>query len=126
MDARTRKRLNREARATRVKNAREVWGEEEFGLSMTQHRSGARVTWNVDRDPFIALMSLDRMRRVVLDGLEVELVLQLRMAGESWEDIGVALDVSGEAIRKRLGGPVGALEDELAGRGTRVDREDDE
>lgn len=101
MKANTRKKELRAARAAKVAEARETWREEEFGLTVAEKRGRARLTWDVDRDPFIALMSLDRLRSVVLPQLEAELVVQLRLSGVAWEEIGWALGTSGEAVRKK-------------------------
>lgn len=126
MDAKQRKAQIRAGRREAAQRARALWSQEEFGLRILQRRQGARVQWDVPADNFVALMGLDRLRRLVVDGMEVELVTAMRLDGESWEDIGWALGVSGEAVRKRLSRPVAALEAEFASGGTARDSSDDE
>jgi hypothetical protein len=60
-----------------------------------------RLTFD-DGDSFHGLMGLAHAREV-LDGFEAVMVEGARRQGLSWDDIGFALGVSGEAARKRLG-----------------------
>ena len=102
MDASSRRKQLRQARRTKIEHARDVGSQAEFGLTITERRSGLRVQWDVDRDSFVALLALHRLRDGLLAQLEQELVAGLRLQGVSWEEIGWALGVSGEAARKRL------------------------
>jgi hypothetical protein len=67
------------------------------------HSGRARLRWIMDRDSYLALVSLQALRTRVLDGLEIALVEECRADGASWEDIGFALDVSGERARQKHG-----------------------
>jgi hypothetical protein len=46
-------------------------------------------------------MALNHLRRGILVGLEEELVVTLRAQGLPWDEIGWALGVSRDAVRKR-------------------------
>lgn len=108
-----RKRLREQRRSAELRARDEVGfsredgsvGDSVFGWDLKPYRSGvgrARLRWVIDRDPYSALVALPRVRSV-LDGLEDVLVDELRADAFSWDDIGFALDVTGEAARKRHG-----------------------
>lgn len=99
----TRRKLRRQDTKSRLQQKREEAGDETFGISLRPLKSAewfARVRWYVDRDPFQALIALSRLRQT-LSGVEHELVHGCREAALSWDDIGFALGVTGEAVRKR-------------------------
>jgi len=109
-----RKRTVKDRRRGNAQAAREGWSDEVFGISMGRGRGDRlKVSWLVDYDRFLALMGLDRLRSV-LDALEVEFVRDLRFTHAlSWADIAVAYDVTGEALRKRLGAAVERSQEQL-------------
>lgn len=89
----------RQRRREAVSTARGTWEDDAFGIRVEGMSGGrARLTWTTDRDLSIAAMALERVRRVV-SGLESEIVLGLRIEGESWDDIGFLLGKTGEAVR---------------------------
>ncbi len=60
------------------------------------------IAWKVDQDPYLALSALEVLRSEHLMGYEIALVWELRRDDSaSWEDIGSALGITGEAARKR-------------------------
>jgi hypothetical protein len=67
------------------------------------HSGRARLRWVMDRDSYLALVALQALRSRVLDGLEMALVDECRADGVSWEDIGFALEVTGERARQKHG-----------------------
>lgn len=106
MNAHTRKRQRREARRAAAAEARSIYKDEVLGIRIERLRPGGgkdrlRVVWDVDADPFLALIGLDRLRRNVLHNLEESLVVECRVSGLSWDEIGDAFEQSGEAVRKR-------------------------
>lgn len=116
----TRRKQRREAqRAALVAAQENPLADPVFGIDVAPWRGHGqyrlRVKWLVDRDPFHALMALTRLRKLHLSAVEQTLVTEARDAGVSWEDIGFALGVSGEAARKRLAQLVDELQagDEL-------------
>jgi hypothetical protein len=91
----------RDRRRLAVGQAREVWADEEFGLSLDQAPSGrVRLRWDVDDDPGISLLAIERLRGL-LDVITEESVLTMRSEGGSWADIGWYLGITGEACRHR-------------------------
>lgn len=76
-----------------------VWAYEVRPVRMGHHY--LRLRWYVDRDPYSALTALDVLRRKVLEPLEAALVAQARQEGQSWDDIGFALSITGEGARKK-------------------------
>lgn len=82
---------------------RETWADGEFGIRLETYGTGrTRLSWSIDRDPAVALVGVERVRALLVE-LEEEIVLQLRAEGESWDDIGVLMDRTGEAVRRRFG-----------------------
>jgi hypothetical protein len=59
-----------------------------------------QLKWTMDRDPFHALIALAHVRGVLLS-FEREFIRQGREQGLSWDQLGFALDVTGESVRKR-------------------------
>jgi hypothetical protein len=91
----------------RLSTARTEWSDDVMGLALARGRGGRpQLRWTVDPDPFLALMALQRFRSSMVDVFELELVTAARDRGVPWSDIGFALNVSGEAVRKRLGAQV--------------------
>lgn len=97
-------RSKRDRRRRALEEARETWTDEAYGISLELIRQGrgqrARLRWLIDEEPMLALMGLHALRRM-LDGVERELVLAGRSDGLSWEDLGWALERTGEAVRRR-------------------------
>jgi hypothetical protein len=91
----------KQQRAEKIRHAEEVWKDEDFGITISETRQGLRLTWNQDRETFTALMALNHLRRAVLAGLEGELVVTMRSQGIAWDEIGWALGISRDAVRKR-------------------------
>lgn len=106
-----RKRALRDRRREGLATARESGSDEGFGIKLGTGRADRmQVTWSMDHDPFLALMGLGRLREY-LSAFEVELVAKCRyQSGLSWDEIGWAVGVSGEALRKRLSVAVEALD----------------
>lgn len=93
----------RERRRLEVERARDVWEDRDFGLRLDQQASGRGVfRWTMDLDPSLTLLACDRVRAFV-DQAEEELVLALRVDGESWSDIGVLVGLTGERARQKFG-----------------------
>ena len=91
----------RAARRAGIETAREEWTDHEFGISLETMPSGRhRVRWQMDQDPTITLLGLSRLRGL-LEVVEREYVLGLRQDGDSWDDIGWTLGITGEACRRR-------------------------
>jgi hypothetical protein len=88
-------------RAEKIRHAQEVWKDHEYGISVSETRAGARLTWDIDREQFVALMALQHLRGHVLAGMEHDLVIGLRAAAIPWDEIGWALGISRDAVRKR-------------------------
>jgi hypothetical protein len=66
-------------------------------------RFSSTLRWRIDQDQFYALMALASVREL-LAALEMQLVDGLRSEAVAWDDIGFALNVTGEAARKKHGG----------------------
>lgn len=93
----------RERRRLEVERAQDVWEDRDFGLRLDQQASGRGVfRWTMDLDPALTLMAVERVRAFV-DQAEVELVLALRVGGESWSDVGMLLGITGERARQKFG-----------------------
>jgi hypothetical protein len=79
-----------------------------FGIKVAGWRGHGlyrwRVRWLVERDPLSGLVALDRLRRVQLVALETVMVEQAREDGVSWKEIGWALQITGEAARRKFAG----------------------
>lgn len=67
---------------------------------MTEATDTARAA--TDRDPRVGLRAVAALRRLV-ERLEVLQVRNARAAGWSWEEIGMALGVSKQAVHKKHG-----------------------
>jgi len=91
----------KQQRAEKIRHAQEVWKDKDYGITFVETRRGARLTWDIDRERFVALMGLHQLRDEVLASLERQLVVQLRGAGIAWDEIGWALGISRDAVRKR-------------------------
>jgi len=91
----------KQQRAEKIRHAQEVWKDQDYGITISETRRGARLTWDIDREHFVALMALHQLRGQVLERLESELVTELRAAAIAWDEIGWALGVSRDAVRKR-------------------------
>lgn len=91
----------KQQRADKIRHAQEVWKDQDYGITISQSRRGSRLTWDIDREHFVALMGLHQLRGQVLESLERQLVIQLRAAAMPWDEIGWALGVSRDAVRKR-------------------------
>lgn len=74
----------------------------EYGIALAEKRSGLVVEWSVGWEPYSALIALAHLRDVTLSTIERDLVATLRNAGVSWDSIGFALGISGEAARRRF------------------------
>lgn len=81
--------------------AREEWTDDQYGISLDRTAAGrVRFRWLVDQDLSVALLGLSQVRGL-LDVLEREYVFGLRQGGDSWDDIGWLLGITGEAARRR-------------------------
>lgn len=91
----------RDRRRAAAENMREVWSDEDFGLRLeVSERGRTRVSWSLDPDPAMSCLALPRFR-ALLDEIEREAVLELRVAGDSWDEIGWFLGINGESVRRR-------------------------
>lgn len=88
-------------RAKKIRHLQEVWKDQDYGIAVSETRRGARLTWEIDREQFVALMGLHQLRGQVLARIEGDLVIGLRAAGIPWDEIGWALGISRDAVRKR-------------------------
>jgi len=88
-------------RLEKIQHAQEVWRDQDYGITLSETRRGLRLTWDQDRDAFVALMALNHLQRGVLEQLEAELVVTLRSQGVAWDEIGWALALSRQAVQKR-------------------------
>ncbi len=91
----------KQQRAKKVRHLQEVWKDQDYGIVISGTRRGARVTWDIDREQFVALMGLHQLRDQVLARMEGDLVVGLRAAAIPWDEIGWALGISRDAVRKR-------------------------
>jgi len=91
----------KERRAEKIRLAQEVWKDEDYGIKIAETRQGARLTWDVDRDTFVALMALHQLRGSVLARMESDIVIGLRGGDVAWDEIGWALGITGQAAKKR-------------------------
>jgi hypothetical protein len=91
----------KERRAEKIRLAQEVWKDEDYGIKIAETRHGARLTWDVDQDSFVALMALHQLGDVVLARMESDIVTVLRGEGVAWDEIGWALGITGQAAKKR-------------------------
>lgn len=100
----TRRKQRRQMQRERFEEIRDDWRDEQFGLSIRGYKPGqawrGQFRWSIDRDSYLALMALERARQA-LDGLEMQLVEEVRTDGASWDDVGFALGLTGEAVRKK-------------------------
>lgn len=80
----------------------------EVGLVVRRLKSAFQVRWTVPAEPQERLLAIGRLRQT-LARIELVAVADAREDGLSWDDIGWALEVSGEAVRKRLAAQVDAL-----------------
>ena len=98
------KRTRQAKRRAALDNARVEWRDHEYGISLETIRLGhgerARLRWLLDPDPMVVLLSLGAMRKV-LHEVEGQYVRACRQDGASWEELGWALGVTGEAVRRR-------------------------
>jgi hypothetical protein len=112
-----RKRALKERRREAVEQWHADSSDTLHGIRVGTGRGGrTKLEWTIEHDPFLGLMGLHQLRSYV-DGLEVEMAANLRSLGVSWVDIGWTLQVSGEAVRKRLGAAVERRLDEKLGEG---------
>ncbi len=103
--AATRKRARRQERRRTALQAREAWRDENFGIRVlaTDLRAEyCRLEWRVDSEPVVALLAAPHVRAMV-DALEMHAVRELRRQGESWDDLGVFLDMTAEGARRKFG-----------------------
>ena len=103
--AATRKRARRQERRRTALQAREAWRDENFGIRVlaTDLRAEyCRLEWRVDSEPVVALLAAPHVRALV-DALETHAVRELRRQGESWDDLGVFLDMTAEGARRKFG-----------------------
>lgn len=84
-----------------MRQAQETWKSAEYGIRVAQVRQHTKVTWDVDRDTFVALMSLHALRDGILAQMESEIVAQARLEGTAWQEIGWALGITRQAAQKR-------------------------
>lgn len=91
----------KQQRSKKIRHMQEVWKDEDYGIGIRETRRGARLTWDIDREQIVALMGLHQLRGQVLARIESELVIGLRADGMPWEEIGWALGISRDAVRKR-------------------------
>lgn len=110
-NAATRKAEIRAAWRERFADLRENGSDDVFGIEWRPYRSSGsrgrgRASIVLDGDPFTALMGLQRFRETTLARLELLLVVELRASGVSWDDVGFALDVTGERARQRYAAAV--------------------
>lgn len=98
-----RRRKAQQTRATRDET-RTLYNDAEFRIRYETFRHGGRERWrwSLDEQPeaFIGLMALHRFRQH-LEEVERGYVLAARVEGIAWEEIGWALGVSRDTIRKR-------------------------
>jgi len=90
----------KQQRAEKIRHAEEVWKDEDYGITLEETRRGLKLTWNQDHDSFGALMGLHQLRRLLVQ-VEDELVVTMRSQGIAWDEIGWALGISRDAVRKR-------------------------
>jgi hypothetical protein len=79
-----------------------------FGIAWGEHRGRRVLQWSMPDDPASALMCLPELRRE-LEEVELGAVVRCRLDGDSWEQIGALLGVTGTAVRVRLGDQVEAV-----------------
>jgi len=91
----------KQRRLDKVRQAQAVWKDKDYGITISETRRGLRLVWDQARDPFAGLLALDYLRRGILQELESELVVTLRAEGLAWDEIGWALGISRDAVRKR-------------------------
>lgn len=91
----------KQQRGEKIRHAQEVWRDQDYGITITDTRRGARLTWSIDREQFVALMALHQLRDGVLGRVESDLVVSLRGQGVAWDEIGWALGISRDAARNR-------------------------
>lgn len=95
--------IKRRERARRVGNR--VERDQVYGITQRLRANAlwrGEIAWKVDQDPYLALSALEVLRSEHLMGYEIALVCELRRDdAASWEDIGAALGITGEAARKR-------------------------
>lgn len=98
------KRTYRQKRRAAVEQSRVEWSNREYGVALETIRQGhgerVRLRWVLDPDPFVVLLSLGTVRQL-LDQVEAEAVSGSRQDGASWEELGWALGLTGEAVRRR-------------------------
>lgn len=91
----------KQRRLEKLREVQAVWQDADYGIKISETRRGLRLVWDQDRDPLVGLLSLDYLRRRMLAQLESELVVTLRSEGLAWDEIGWALGISRDAVRKR-------------------------
>lgn len=92
----------RDRRRADVEIQRNVWSDDVFGLRFDQLASGRPVfRWTFDTEPAINLVAVERVQQFLAMATE-EWVLALRADGDSWDDVGLVLGVTGEAARRRF------------------------
>ena len=91
----------KERRLEKIRQAQEIWRDEDYGIKIAETPRGVRLTWTLDRDQFVALMALHQLSDAVLVRIESELVTDLRGGGVAWDEIGWALSLSRQAVQKR-------------------------
>lgn len=91
-------------RRQRLLEALGSWQERGFGLSMTR-MSGTgtpRVVVDLVRDPVMVLATCAELQRWLDDQVAAS-VADARTRGHSWDECGLALGVTGAAVRQRFG-----------------------
>ena len=91
----------KQRRLDKLRQVQDVWKDEDYGIKISETRRGLRLVWDQPREAFEGLLSLDYLRRGVMQQLESELVVTLRAEGLAWDEIGWALGISRDAVRKR-------------------------
>jgi hypothetical protein len=90
----------KQQRADKIRHAQEVWKDKDYGITISERPRGLKLTWDQDLESFSALMGLHQLRRLLVE-LEDELVVTARAQGIAWDEIGWALGISREGVRKR-------------------------
>ncbi len=97
--------LQRNRRERAMRGGNRVERDQAYGITKRSRANGPwrdELVWKVDQDAYLALCALEVLRSEHLMGYEIALVCELRREdAASWEDIGSALGITGEAARKR-------------------------
>jgi hypothetical protein len=102
--AAARKLALRQGRRHQALQARDAWRDAHFGIRVQtsdRREEYCRLEWRVDSEPVVALLAASRVRAMV-DALEVHAVRELRLQGESWDDLGAFLAMTGVGAQRKF------------------------